>query len=89
MSTLPKRPVSSILLGLMFSTGIMLLIVAIPIGFTTVFQERFKSHSDWRWSVIAGVVITSVIALIGGMSLGLGMFISRRRRKAQERSDAA
>jgi hypothetical protein len=82
MSTSTKRPISSILLGLLFSTGMMLLIVAIPIGFTTAFQERYQSHSDWHWAVIAGVAITLAIALVGSISLGLGILIAGCRRKS-------
>jgi hypothetical protein len=74
-----KRPLSNILLGLMCSTGILMLLSALPIGLVIGLQERHRSHLADSEALLVGGLMTAATAVIGGVLLGLGMFIARRR----------
>jgi len=74
-----KRPLSNILLGLMCSTGILMLLSALPIGFVLGLQARHRSHMSGGDALIIGVVLAAATAFIGGALLGIGMFIARHR----------
>jgi hypothetical protein len=73
------------LLGLLIITGFMLLLTAIPLGVVISLQEHYKSHSDWRWAITQGVVLTVATAIVVGLFTGAGEFIVQRRRRAHER----
>jgi len=64
----PKRPVGSVLLGLLFSTGYLMLIGAPGIGIVALLQER----NDGRFGV---ALIALLVGGIGGLFLLLGKII--------------
>jgi hypothetical protein len=80
------------LLGLLIITGFMLLITALPLGAVLCLHDHYKFQSDWHWAITLGVGMTIATAVVGGIFLGTGEFIVKRRRKRQERmtqNDAA
>jgi len=83
MSDLPKRSNADILLGLLFSTGIMLIIVALPVGIELAFLIYRRFQKDLYWAIIGGAAMTAVVAIIGVLSYGIGTLILKRRRKAK------
>jgi hypothetical protein len=83
MSTSPKPSTSDKLLSLMIVAGFMLLLTALPLGLVLSLQEHYKFHSDWRWAIIFGTVMTAATAVIGGTLLCTGELIVRRRGKTR------
>ncbi len=71
---------------LMYITGFMLILCALPIGI----QSGFMVHHDlddnksWHWAKIAGAVMTITIGFIGGLLLCIAVFILKRRRKVKK-----
>jgi cytochrome c biogenesis protein CcdA len=65
MSDSPNRSNSDILIGLLFSTGIMLVVTALPLGIVFAFQFYHDLHDDLRWAIIGGGIMTIVAAIIG------------------------
>ena len=86
MSAASKPSTSDKLLGLLIITGFMLLITALPLGIVLCLQNHYKFHSDWRWAIAQGAVMTIATAVVGGMFLCTGEFIVKRRRKIQART---
>ena len=84
-----KRPLSNVLLGLMCSTGILMLFSALPLGFVMGLQERHHLHLDGGDTLLVGVIMAAVTAAIGGVLLGLGLFLSRRCREPKPERDNA
>lgn len=87
MSALPKRSNSDILIGLLFSTGIMLVVTALPLGIVFAFQFYHDLQDDSRWAIIGGGIMTIVTALIGFLSYGIGTLIMKRRRRENKISN--
>ena len=87
MSDLPKRSTSDILIGLLFSTGIMLVVTALPLGIVFTFQYYHDLHDDLRWAIIGGGIMTIVTALIGFLSYGIGRLIMKGRRRKNKISN--
>jgi hypothetical protein len=83
MSNSPKSTTAEKLLGLMIITGFILLLVALPMGLVFALQEHYTFHSDWRWAIIVGLVMTTAAAIIGGIFLGVGELIVQRHRKTR------
>ena len=82
----PKRPVGSVLLGLLFSTGYLMLIGALPAGVAILLQERYDRRFGMsEWAIHDGVLMTVVVGGLGGLFLLLGKIIysvQRRRSRA-------
>jgi hypothetical protein len=74
-----KRPLGSILIGLMCSTGILMLISALPVGIVLTLLTRYGVHADRVEAALVGGLMTAATAILGGALLGLGMFITSRR----------
>ncbi|MCX7010572.1 MAG: hypothetical protein NTY53_25565 [Kiritimatiellaeota bacterium] len=81
-AAMPKRPLSSILLGLMCSTGILMLLSAPFLGLVLGLQERRHLHLDGSETLLVGVIVAAVTAAVGGVFLGFGMLMARRSRRA-------
>jgi hypothetical protein len=76
MNTLPPRPVGSGLLGLLFSTGYLMLIGALPAGIAIFLQERYhRGFGDGEWAIHDAALMTLVVGGIGGLFLLLGKII--------------
>lgn len=74
-----KRPLGSILLGLMCSTGILLLLSALPVGLVLALLTHYCAREGCVAAVLVGGLMAAATAVIGGALLGLGMFLTRRR----------
>jgi hypothetical protein len=71
------------LLGLLIITGFMLLITALPSGIVLSLLDHYRFHTDWRWAITQGAVMTIATAIVGGLFLGVGELILQRRRRAR------
>ena len=85
MSTPRKTSTLESILGLMIISGFMLLICALPLGLALCLQDHYKFHSDWSWAIRLGVVMAGASAIVGGVLLGVGEFIVRRRHMRDEK----
>jgi hypothetical protein len=72
--------IADVLPGLLFSTGLLMVISALPTGIVTAHQERYQLHSDWHCTIIDSAVMTVAIALVGGLFLLSATLIFGRRR---------
>jgi hypothetical protein len=48
----PRLSIADVLPGLLFSTGSLMVISALPSGIVIALQERYQLHSDWHWTVM-------------------------------------
>jgi len=72
----PNRPVGSVLLGLLFSTGYLMLIGALPVGIVILLQERYdRRFGNGEWAIHDMALMTLVVGGIGGLFLLLGKII--------------
>jgi len=74
-----KRPLGNSLLGLMCSTGILMLLSALPVGIVLTLLTHYCAHEGRVEAVLVGGLMAAATTVIGGALLGLGMFITRRR----------
>jgi len=86
MSTPTKSYVATGWLRLLLIDGFMMLVCSIPWGFGIALVAHYQNHLDWFWAMIGGVIMAVAIAIIGGIFLGLGVLIMKRRIKKQESS---
>jgi hypothetical protein len=82
MKTPAKSFVATGLLRLLLFDGFMMVVLAAPLGLAIALQEHHESRSDWHSAVFDGAVIGIALALIGGVFLGLGALIVKRRLKS-------
>jgi len=82
----PKTPRSrsNIIVSLMGSTGIMLLLCAIPAGLPFFLMFRYQSHFDIGVAALAGVSMTLSAGILGSVLLWLCIRLSKRRVKAAQ-----
>jgi hypothetical protein len=52
-------------IGLMGSTGILLIISAIPVGITMLLQIHFKEHIEFRYIIIPVIELVAAILVLG------------------------
>ncbi len=81
MSTQPKRPVSDILHGLMYSTGALLLFGAVPLGIAMALNCRYKYDEPVGNAVYLGVAMGVSTGVVGGVLLLLAMLITKLRHR--------
>ena len=84
MNVSSKRPFADLLLGLLFSSGFLLLIGAMPSGFAVALAERYTLKSDWHSAMIPAIVMTVAVAALGGMFLCTYNVVSWRRGRARD-----
>jgi hypothetical protein len=70
---------------LMYITGVMLILCAIPIGIETGFLVHHDDY-NWHWAIIAGSVMTIAIGFIGCLLLWIATIILKRRLKMKKES---
>jgi hypothetical protein len=70
------RSAGSMIADLIVATGVLILVVAIPLGFW--FGADFF-WGDWYWAAVFFVAMTLSTALVGGGMLGFGLFLWRRQ----------
>jgi hypothetical protein len=70
---------ADIVVGLMISSGFMLLLTAIPLGLFLSWQASHKDGWDFTWTAILGLTITTGVALNGLLLLLLSSVICRFR----------
>jgi hypothetical protein len=63
-------------LGLLIMTGFMMVLCALPTGLLAA--SRFTP--DWYWALIAFLVTTSSVAVVGGLFVGLGSLLNRNHK---------
>jgi hypothetical protein len=82
----PKRPVGRVLLGLLFSTGYLMLIGALPVGIVTLLQERYDRRLGiGEWAIHDMALMTLIVGGIGGLFLLVGQIIYKvQSRRSQE-----
>jgi hypothetical protein len=90
MNASPKLTVSEKRLNLMYITGLMLLIGALPAGLGVAFAAHHDSRDDWHSALILGGVMAIATAIVGGALHGVSRFILNRRlkQKRQAQKDA-
>jgi hypothetical protein len=72
----PNRAVGSVLLGLLLSTGYLMLISALPVGIAIFLQEHYgRWFGNGEWAIHDMVLMTLVVGGIGGLFLLLGKII--------------
>jgi len=81
MTTRSKRPLSSILHGLLYTSGFMMIFCAVPVGTAIALQSHYKFHVEAHDAGVQGVVLTVATAVVGGVLLLLGMLVTRIRRR--------
>ena len=81
MSTQPKRLLSEVLHGLMYTIGFMLLICAMPVGITMTLQSYYSFHEQMRDAVSQGVVMAGSSAVVGSVLFLLAVLITKLRRR--------
>jgi len=81
MTTRSKRTLSSVLHGLLYTSGFMMIVCAVPVGAAIALQSHYKFHVEARDAGIQGVVLTVATAVVGGVLLLLGTLVTRIRRR--------
>jgi len=84
MSKSSRQIIPDGLVNLLFTTGMLLVLVSLPMGIFLALQSYRELHYDWRWAILAGVVVTIGVALVGSLFYSLGKLIVRQRRKVEE-----
>ena len=57
-----------------------MVIAALPCGIVIALQESYQLHSDWSWQFLYSAIMTTAIALVGGLFLLIATLIFGRRR---------
>jgi hypothetical protein len=65
---------------LMYITGWMLIFSTIPVDIVVAIQSYHYFYGSWRWTIIAVGVMTTALAVIGGLFLCIANIILKRRR---------
>jgi len=83
MDTPVKRTKADICLNLMVMSGMMLVVLAIPIGMTLTLQSYFQIHQPIYESTVIGVSMLLVMVFTGVLLYRLGLYLLKRRRKTE------
>lgn len=78
MNNLSKKTKFQFALNLMISTGMLLVVVAVPVGIALGFQSYFELHLEMRHSIMFGAVLTISMIVLGFIFYWSGMRILRR-----------
>jgi hypothetical protein len=68
-----------VLLSLLFSTGFLMVLGALPAGLMVLLEEHYQFRSDWHGATIAAAYMAIPIATIGGLFLAIAALIFKGR----------
>jgi hypothetical protein len=77
----PKRSNSEIIVGLMCSSGMMLLVCAVPTGIVFGLQGYSKFDLGFNGAITFWAAMTLLTAGTGGILLRLGLYLARRHKR--------
>ena len=77
-----KRSNSEVIIGLMCSSGMMLLVCAVPTGIVFGLQGYFKFGLGLGGAIEFWAAMTLLTAGTGGILLRLGLYLARRQKRA-------
>jgi membrane protein DedA with SNARE-associated domain len=75
--------------NLFFSTGILLVVGALPFGIALALYGYFKIHIDQLWVIVVAIAATITFVLLGCLSYCIGNLIVKRRQKSKGKSSHA
>jgi hypothetical protein len=78
-----NRSKYEIMVGLMCSSGFMLLICGVPGMILASLLEYLMGHMKLSEAVLFAGVMTGLIVFTGGILLWLGLYLARRLRRAK------
>ena len=76
-----KRTKSDLILGLMFASGFILLLSALPAGITTALLAYYKHHFEKDDAIVLASVMATSTAAIGAVFVYAAEIINKRRHK--------
>jgi hypothetical protein len=74
-----------VLPSLLFSTGFLMVIGALPAGLMILLEDHYQFHSDWHGATIAAAYRAIPVATTGGLFLcGATLIFKCRAKKTSE-----
>jgi amino acid transporter len=83
----PPKPLAlirNIILGSMLCIGSAMIFIALPVGLFMTWEDYHVRHLGWHQAIVVGVEAMSALAALGGLSICIVAYISRRCRKKHE-----
>ena len=74
---------ANVLPSLLFSTGFLMLIGAVPVGLVIAIEEHYQLQSHWPWAMMSAAVFAVPLAATGVLFLLIAkLMFTHRARKA-------